>query len=370
VSPDISVVDLFCGAGGLTCGLEKADLNVEVGVDVEDDCEYPYERNNQARFESRDLATVAREDPDWVAELFDQSADYWVLAGCPPCQPFSSLTHGEESDDHEMSGLVEAFGSLVEDVEPDIVVMENVSGVKHAEGYRTLERRLTDAGYNFNLDSDRRVFCPEWAIPQSRRRWVTLASRDGLLDLGEPPIDDEDEYSTVSDAIGTENGFPKLDAGEVDDDDRLHQARKLSELNRERIEHSIPGGTWEDWPEHLILDCHAKDSGQSYSSVYGRMDPDKPAPTITTQFYNLGSGRFGHYDLDQNRALSLREGAVLQTFPRDYEFVPADEEVRFDTVGRWIGNAVPPKLGEHIGERIRQFLTGEDRQAAITDYPA
>lgn len=361
---EVSIVDLFCGAGGLTRGLGDAGLSVEVGIDVDPDCRYPYETNNDADFVERDLADVADEDSSIVGELFDPTADVQVLAGCPPCQPFSSLTHGDDSEEHQMAGLVDVFGSIVSDVAPDIVVMENVYEVREADGYERLLDTLADEGYNVNPVSDRRVYCPEWGIPQTRRRWVTLASRRGSLDLGEPYSEDDDP-ETVREAIGD---LPELQEGDVDEDDPLHRARKLSETNVRRIHHSEPGGTWGDWPERLVLECHGKESGRSYSSVYGRMDPDEPAPTITTQFYNLGSGRFGHYDEYQHRALTLREGAVLQTFPRDYQFVPEGGDVRFNKIGRWIGNAVPPRLGRRIGERIQSFLDRSDRQEALTDY--
>ena len=139
------------------------------------------------------------------------------------------------------------------------------------------------------------------------------------------------------------------------DEDPLHRSQALSEKNLERIQQSEPGGTWRDWDNELVLDCHKKDSGSTYNAVYGRMEWDSAAPTITTQFYGYGSGRFGHPE--QDRAISLREGAMLQTFPKDYCFVEEEtDEVSFKQIGRFIGNAVPVRIAEVIGESILQHL--------------
>ena len=139
-------------------------------------------------------------------------------------------------------------------------------------------------------------------------------------------------------------------AGQSAKRDRLHIASDLSDKNMKRIRASIPGGSWRDWPKHLVAKCHRETSGKNYVSVYGRMEWDKPAPTITTQCYGFGNGRFGHPS--QSRAISLREAAILQSFPRRYKFVEKKDPIEFRTLGRLIGNAVPVKLGEAIGKSI------------------
>lgn len=144
----------------------------------------------------------------------------------------------------------------------------------------------------------------------------------------------------------------QFSAGEQNTSDPLHMSASLSELNFSRIKASSAGGTWRDWPIELLADCHRKASGATYPSVYGRMEWDKPAPTITTQCFGYGNGRFGHPE--QNRAISLREAAILQTFPADYKFAPEGSELRFNQMGRLIGNAVPVRLGEAIA---KSFLT-------------
>ena len=140
----------------------------------------------------------------------------------------------------------------------------------------------------------------------------------------------------------------------MDANDPLHRCAGLTPINLERIRQSIPGGTWRDWEERLMLNCHKKESGRSYKSVYGRMKWDEPSPTMTTEFYSLGTGRFGHPE--QDRALSLREGALLQTFPEDYKFFQNVENMAISTISRHIGNAVPVDLGKIVGLSIQQHL--------------
>ena len=165
------------------------------------------------------------------------------------------------------------------------------------------------------------------------------------------------QYPTVQDAIGA---LAPLKAGEVDRFDPLHRCSHLSETNFKRIREARPGGSWKEWDQELVTDCHRASTGRGYSSVYGRMVWDEPAPTITTQFYGFGNGRFGHPE--QDRALSLREGAILQSFPPDYEFIAPGQTIYFSNVCRIIGNAVPVLLARAIARSIRRILrtAGDD----------
>jgi DNA (cytosine-5)-methyltransferase 1 len=133
-----------------------------------------------------------------------------------------------------------------------------------------------------------------------------------------------------------------LAAGEKSKTDKLHLCSKLSNLNLKRIRAAKPGGTWRDWPPELIAKCHTKKTGKSYPSVYGRMEWDKPSPTITTQCFGFGNGRFRHPE--QDRAITLREAALLQTFPANYQFIDPNENLVAIPIGRLIGNAVPINL--------------------------
>ena len=189
------------------------------------------------------------------------------------------------------------------------------------------------------------AFAPAYGIPQKRKRLLLLASKLGEISFEEEL--EKENYPTVRQAIGN---LPKLEAGQTNSDDPLHTARNLTKVNLQRIKSSKPGGTWREWDEKLLPNCYKKSSGKSFGSVYGRLEWDKPSSTITTQFPGYGNGRFGHPE--QNRALSLREGAILQSFPRDYEFIQDAKKFSTQKIAMQIGNAVPPKLGEVIGKSI------------------
>jgi DNA (cytosine-5)-methyltransferase 1 len=179
---------------------------------------------------------------------------------------------------------------------------------------------------------------------------VLLASKLEEIEII-PKTHSPSRYRTVRNAIGK---LETIEDGAISLKDSMHRSWNLSHLNKKRIRQSLPGGTWLDWDEELRCKCHRKNSGQSYSAVYGRMCWDKPAPTITTQFYSYGTGRFGHPT--QNRALSLREGALLQTFPKYYDFIDPEQPIYFSRIGTHIGNAVPVRLGLIIGRSIKKHI--------------
>lgn len=218
---------------------------------------------------------------------------------------------------------------------------------------KDFERFLKESRYYVSYSN---VYCPDYGIPQKRRRLVLIASKYGKIELI-TPTHSKESYKTIKDAIGD---LPPIESHEVCEIDPLHKTTTLSEINLKRIRSSKPKGTWLDWDEDLRLECHKKSSGNSYKSVYGRMAWDEPSPTITTQFYNYGTGRFGHPN--QDRALTLREGAILQTFPIDYKFYEKEDDISITKLGRHIGNAVPVKLGLVIGESIINHLEKHGKQ--------
>jgi len=351
---NIEVIDLFCGVGGLTHGILESNLIVKAGFDFDGSCKYAYEKNNPGvEFFEKDIRTVT---VDELEKLYSDNC-IKVLVGCAPCQPFSTLSNGKKADDIPDTrwNLLDEFGRLVSELLPAVISMENVPRIAKTDVFKKFIEILVKNGYQVDYKI---VYCPEYGIPQGRKRMVLLASRLGKIKIPAGTFTQEN-YIKVQDVIGH---LPTIGAGETSSIDFLHKASKLNDKNMERIKKSVPGGSWEDWDdESLIAECHKKTSGNSYKSVYARMKNDDVAPTLTTQFYRFGTGRFGHPI--QNRALSLREGALLQTFPPEYEFCKEESEISFTKIGRHIGNAVPVKLGLAIGTTIYDHIhPSEDAQ--------
>lgn len=356
----ISCVDVFCGAGGLTHGLAKGGIRVVAGIDLDPECRFPYEANNKASFLELDVSQVSG---DRLRKLW-RKAQYSLLAGCAPCQPFS--TYGRRKGSHPVSktkwGLVSEFGRLVKESRPDFVTMENVPQLAGHEVFAEFVSSL--GGYEICWDV---IDCVRYGVPQTRKRLVLLASRHAPIQLAIPTrlmnengaalINENIVDPTVRKAI---SGLRILRAGQSDPEDPLHSACRLSKLNLKRIKASSPGGTWREWSSGLVAKCHNKVSGETYPGVYGRMEWDAPAPTITTQSFGYGNGRFGHPE--QDRAITLREAAILQTFPASYRFLPEGEKARFSVLGRLIGNAVPVRIGEIVAKSLLDHLSKQQHR--------
>jgi len=237
--------------------------------------------------------------------------------------------------------LVSRFAALVTEVKPDLVTMENVPPLADQQVFRKFVAALRrDYEVDFRI-----VECETIGLAQRRKRLVLVASKLGPITIPQFDL----PRRTVEQVL---SNLPPLNAGETDKKDSLHRASRLSPLNLKRIKASQPGGTWRDWPAELRAECHTRATGATYPSVYGRMRWDEPAPTITTQAFGFGNGRFGHPQ--QDRAITLREAAMLQGFPRNYSFAKEGESAQFATMGRLIGNAVPVPLGEAIGRVLQE----------------
>jgi DNA (cytosine-5)-methyltransferase 1 len=343
---NIAAVDIFCGIGGLTHGLTKAGIPVVAGIDNDESCKYAYEANNDSDFIHADITNLNSKK---ISDLYPEGC-IKILLGCAPCQPFSTHTQKcKKRTENEKWKLLYSFSKLIQDVQPDIVSAENVPAIARSKVFADFTAKLEALGYHIFWD---RIYCPDYGIPQSRKRLVLLASKFGPINII-PATHSPDKYETVRDRIG---GLKAIKAGEISDEDSLHRTSHLIDLNLRRIKQSKPGGTWKDWDEDLVSPCHKKDTGKTYSGVYARMSWDNPAPKITTQFYNYGTGRFGHPE--QDRALSLREGALLQCFPKDYDFINPELQLSVKQLGIHIGNAVPVDLGVAIGHSILRHLEG------------
>jgi DNA (cytosine-5)-methyltransferase 1 len=338
------VVDLFCGIGGISSGFKCAGFKVSAGYDVDESCRYAFENNNDSRFVNRDVDQISADE---IRSRFTGSRPT-VLVGCAPCQPFSTYKKGKSDGRWE---LLTRFAELAVGVDADYVTMENVAGVLNYKSGSVFEEFISVLSARY-ICSYVIVDCSFYGVPQRRKRLVVIGAKKRKVTLSPSQRNAE---ATVKNAI---SHLPPLTDGETDPLDPMHRASKLSPLNKDRIRRSVPGGTWRDWPDHLVASCHNKDKGKGYGGVYGRMSWDQPAPTITTQCYGFGNGRFGHPE--QDRAISLREAALLQSFPRDYKFFEPGKFPGFKTVGRWIGNAVPVALAFNIANTISLEITSRE----------
>lgn len=339
---DVSVVDLFCGIGGLTHGLVLEGLNVKVGYDIDNSCQYAYEKNNKAKFIRKSVSEIEKQE---ILEHYN-GANIKILIGCAPCQPFSCQTLKKDAADKRW-GLLYDFLKIAQYSEPHLISMENVPNLMSQNIYYDFEKTLKEMGYFITA---KKIYCPDYGIPQKRTRLVLLASKFGDIDLIKP-THNPDTYKTVEQTIGH---LKPIQAGQCDDTDRMHYAKPLSTINLQRIQASKEGGTWEDWQEDLKLECHKRLKKKMFTGVYGRMKRGEPSPTLTTYCTNINSGRFGHYA--QDRAISLREASLLQTFPATYDFINPDEAIRITSIARHIGNAVPVDLGRVVAKSIKQHL--------------
>jgi DNA (cytosine-5)-methyltransferase 1 len=350
---DFAVVDMFCGVGGLTHGFVKAGFNVVAGYDIDKTCKYAFEQNNKgAKYITKDIIDVSGVE---INSFFGSNKK--ILVGCAPCQPFSLYTNKnktyEKIENKNFGGkwaLLYSFSRLIQETEPQIISMENVPQLaKFNEGeiLKDFIKVLENQNYYVEWSI---VNAQDYGVPQRRKRLILLASKLGKISLISP-THNKTNYVTVRTAIGT---LPKIEDGVTNKNDSLHYARKLGELNKKRIQATREGGFWREWPDELKLECHKKEGGFSFRSVYGRMSWDDVAPTMTTYCVGLGNGRFGHPE--QDRAISMREAAIFQSFPLNYEFQNPEKPHSTATIARQIGNAVPVKLGEAIAESIKIHL--------------
>ncbi len=398
--PSFIAVDFFCGGGGTTSGLIDAGGYVVAGIDKIKTCRETYTRNNPnrfidcvaPRFLEFDLFPESESYPDGeqhkvfgslseLIPLYQKIAPDLPLlfAICAPCQPFSKLSRKRVTDERiesavRDSDLLSETTNFIEHFKPELVLSENVRGVenvKYGRSWIQFKDSLKRLGY---VTGSKLVCTSRFGIAQYRKRNILLAVRQERVnsnmladsDRTELPVPEADcnaEIVSVRDAI---DHLPPIKAGEAHDEIPNHRARGLSTLNLQRIE-SAPPGQSNEYMENtkfgdLSLDCHRKVNqriqARCFSDVYTRMHPDRPSPTITTKCHSVSNGRFGHYDTSQIRGISLREAAILQSFPDNYVFYPTN---RSDTVARMIGNAVPPKLASFFAKYLINAIDGSNK---------
>lgn len=337
----MKAIDFFCGAGGLTRGLLDAGIKVVAGIDIDEQCKETYEQNNPgAKFIGADIRDFQIEDIQLAAKAC--RLDEMLFSACAPCQPFSQQRKTAPSK--RDARLLLEFGRIVRDARPAFVLVENVTGLAKVKGYSSFKRFLNildSCDYNFTHEV---LDAKSFGVPQNRRRLVLLASREKRISLPKPRFGSPSRpYRTVADAI---SHFPSLEAGEIHPNVKNHEAAFLDPINLERLANTPHnGGDRREWPKHLWLECH-KGKYQGHTDVYGRMFWDQPAPALTSKCNSISNGRYGHPE--QDRAITLREAAALQSFPDGYEFFGSNLHI-----ARQIGNAVPVLLAEALGKQIR-----------------
>ncbi|WNY26016.1 putative BsuMI modification methylase subunit YdiO [Methanolapillus millepedarum] len=344
----LKAVDFFCGSGGMTCGFRKAGVKVLAGIDIEEKCRKTYEFNNEgSKFIHANIKELTFEGLEKEVKISQNDNDL-IFIGCSPCQYWSVIATKKEKSSETKNLLVD-FQRFVDHYNPGYVVIENVPGMLTRKDESPLDeflKYLSSREYSVVYDV---VNVFEYGVPQSRKRFILIASRlENKNKLKFPEADTKKNPPTVRQFIGTGCGFKKIPAGHKDDTDFNHTCAGLGEKNMKRLRVTPhDGGTrmaWKDDKELQLLTYIGRDN--CFKDSYGRMFWDKPGPTITTKFFNISNGRFAHPE--QNRPISIREGATLQTFDKDYLFFGTS----LASNAKMIGNAVPPELSKRIANMI------------------
>lgn len=328
-------VDLFSGSGAVTAALTRNDYEVVVAIDNDPVACRTYAANHKDVLLLRE--DIVEVDPT-THEAFTAIGHIDLLVVCAPCQPFSSQNRRRGEHDHRASLLLEAV-KFARALQPRCILFENVPGHASPANLAILERlreELLEAGYT--LSEPRRIDAGDLGVPQRRIRCVMVAAPDAATAANFATWVLPNARTTVRDAIGD---LRPLENGARDLCDPLHYARVHRDVVLRRLE-CIPadGGSRSSLPAELELVCH-RGRPTSFSDVYGRMVWDGVSPTLTTGCTDLTRGRFAHPA--QDRAITLREAALLQTFPPDYRFEGTKSQI-----ARQIGNAVPVGMVEAL----------------------
>lgn len=339
----IHAVDFFCGGGGMSFGMTKAGIRVLAGIDIDVSCKLTYEANNPAsRFIAKDIGQYLPQDLEEDVGI-KRNDDNLVFIGCSPCQ-YWSLLKTDKTKSKKTAFLLKHFEMFVEYFRPGFVVVENVPGmIKRVDSPINSFRRFLDKrGYRI---SEKIINANDYGVPQNRRRFVLIAGRIVKVAIPKP---NKRRKLTVADVLGPINGFPPLKSGQRHPRIKWHIAATLSETNLRRLSQTpIDGGMRSAWKDNKELQLETYNNrDDQFGDVYGRMFWNRPAPTITTRFISISNGRFAHPV--ENRGISVREGACLQSFPKSYRI----EANGLQDAARIIGNAVPPKLAEVLGRAI------------------
>ncbi|NPA44733.1 MAG: DNA cytosine methyltransferase [Chlorobi bacterium] len=334
----LKAIDFFCSGGGMSYGMKQAGIDVIAGIDFDPDVKETYEKNVGAKFIERDVFKF-KEIELYELTGIEKNDDDLILIGCSPCQ-YWSIINTKKDKAEKSKDLLKEFHRFVKYYNPGFVVVENVPGLeKKADesGLNEFVKDLKVRGYEVNYNIYK---LNEYGVPQTRKRFSLIATR-----INNKMISPEkaDYKPVVNDFIGVHNGFPEVKAGHKDKTEFMHTVAGLSKENLEVLKNTPKNGGNSVKKRKFW-------KGSGFKDSYSRMSWDKPAPTITTKFFSISNGRFAHPN--ENRAISLREGATLQTFPKNYVFYTKS----IQATARMIGNAVPPEFARRIGKAILDSL--------------
>jgi len=338
---DAIAIDLFCGAGGLSRGLNEAGIRIVAAADNDPVAVDTYRRNLGDHVICGAIEELSA--ADLMARAGIAKGECMLLAGGPPCQGFSLQRRGDREDIR--NALVLEFVRMVEEIRPQFFLMENVGALlsKHGKPFlREFSLRASRLDYVIHMEL---LDAVDFGVPQRRKRALLIGERapdfDPRFRFPQPATE---AARTVRDAIGDLPSPPEDGSCHPDFANHYREAR-LAAINVERIRHVPPGGGREHLPDHLWLDCHKNNGGHRHLDVYGRLAWDEPSVTLTARFDSFTRGRFAHPE--EHRSLTIREGARLQTFPDTFVIGGNREEQ-----ARQIGNAVPPLLARRLGEAV------------------
>lgn len=341
---NLKAVDFFCSGGGMSYGMQKAGIKILAGIDVDKNCEKTYTANINAEFIHADVFDLKEKDLKKQLNLKRNDNDL-ILIGCSPCQ-FWSIINTDKTKSKKSKNLLIEFSRFVKYFNPGYVVVENVPGVlkrKKESGLEGFIEWLNSRGYKVHFEVHN---VSDYNVPQNRKRFTLIANRISKNEIH--PRRSKEKKLTVRDVIGKWNGFPEIQAGHRDQTDFLHTCAGLHKINLKRLELTEKDGgsriSYADNKELAPL-CHQNDK-VNFKDTYGRMWWDRQSPTITTKFFSISNGRFAHPE--ENRAISLREGAVLQSFPKTYIF----KTTSIADTAKMIGNAVPPEYAKAIADAL------------------
>jgi len=358
----MTAVDLFAGGGGLTVGLKRAGFDVVAAVENEEHAAQTYRANHgDVKLIEDDVGTVSGTD----LKVHSPDGQIDVLAGCPPCQGFTSLTAKYDRSDLR-NALIREMGRLVEEVQPKAVMLENVPRIRSRgeELYEEFLSTLTDRGYEVSDRSLGILQAANYGVPQSRRRFVLLAGKGFTIPLPQPTHDRRGEeglpeWKILRDALDGVEEEP-LTLSEAQDeggprDHNWHVVRDISEKNRKRLGKASPGGSRKEIPSELRPDCHEDDDYDGFENVYGRMRWKQTPVTITAGCTTPSRGRYGHPE--ELRTISVREAALIQTFPPDYEI----DTPYMKYACQIVGNALPCDFAETVSTACYEALQGQEK---------